>query len=356
MTIYNPPIGRRRQRRTAGACTMPLVLVISDRIAVRARLSTHLGLAGCAISEASDEVSGLEAMRDCQPDVVLCDLSAPGMRGDRLVLHLQYRHPEVADTPFIFFASDGFDNAEYGPANAANLDSAISFDVEILIRQVFDRLARDVQRSSGLEGREPNHVSYPVAGLREVLDRLPEAVVVVDNAGHAAFVNGAAKLILAPNDGLGVIDGRFVASNKVANAQIHEALARAKMSREPVFLNVDRPSGKRGYPLCICGLDETRDGDSSAALIAIFLADPATPSRLPAAWLCKRYSFTPKEGQIVADLAEGRSVEEIGHVQKVHPSTVHHHLKSIFRKTQTFRQSELISLVLYSSVVDRDCR
>lgn len=336
---------------------MPLVLVISKDATARAMLATHLGHAGCAVVQAPDEFSGLSVMRECQPDIVVCDLSVPGMRGDRLIFHLQRHHPEIADTPFIFFAGGGSDSADHAPANAADEDCATSSsDIDSLVRQVFDRLARDVECSSDLKGREASHVPCPVAALWEVLDRLPEAVIVVDNAGNAAFVNGAAKLILARDDGLGVTDGRLVAGNKVANAQIREALARAAMSSEPVFLNIDRPSGKRGYPLFICGLNEARCSDSSAAFLAVFLADPAIPSRLPVAWLCRRYSFTPKEGQIVADLAEGRSVEEIGHAQKVHASTVHHHLKSIFRKTQTFRQSELISLVLCSSVVDRDSR
>jgi DNA-binding NarL/FixJ family response regulator len=336
---------------------MPLVLVISNDATARAMLAKHLGHAGCAFVEAPDEFAGLAVMRECRPDIVLCDLSVPGMRGDRLMFHLQRRHPEIADTPFLFFAGDGFDSAGHAPADAATADPApSSSDSEVLVRQVFDRLARDVDGSSDLKGREAGHVPYPVAALWQVLDRLPEAVIVVDNAGNAAFVNGAAKLILARDDGLGVIDGRLVAADKVADAQIREALVRAAMSSEPVFLNIDRPSGKRGYPLFICGLNEARCSDSSAAFIAVFLADPAIPSRLPVAWLCKRYGFTPKEGQIVADLAEGRSVDEIGHTQKVHASTVHHHLKSIFRKTQTFRQSELISLVLCSSVVDRDSR
>ncbi|MGQ3030376.1 MAG: helix-turn-helix transcriptional regulator [Ferrovibrionaceae bacterium] len=87
-------------------------------------------------------------------------------------------------------------------------------------------------------------------------------------------------------------------------------------------------------------------------MVAVFLADPVARVRLKEISLCARYGLTPTEARIVADLAFGHSVETIADLHRISRYTIHHHLKSIFRKTDTTRQPELVALVLSSSMAE----
>ena len=60
------------------------------------------------------------------------------------------------------------------------------------------------------------------------------------------------------------------------------------------------------------------------------------------------YGLTPTEASIVGELINGRSVHSIGRTHRVSTNTLRTQLKSIFAKTGTQRQAELVSLVLRS--------
>jgi DNA-binding CsgD family transcriptional regulator len=56
--------------------------------------------------------------------------------------------------------------------------------------------------------------------------------------------------------------------------------------------------------------------------------------------------FTPVEHRICEQLLDGKTVKEIAMSQDIQSDTVKKHLQSIFKKTQTHRQSELIQLLM----------
>ncbi len=60
----------------------------------------------------------------------------------------------------------------------------------------------------------------------------------------------------------------------------------------------------------------------------------------------KLFMFTPVEHRICEQLLDGKTVKEIAMSQDIQSDTVKKHLQSIFKKTQTHRQSELIQLLM----------
>ena len=60
------------------------------------------------------------------------------------------------------------------------------------------------------------------------------------------------------------------------------------------------------------------------------------------------FGLTRKETKIAAALVDGLTTREIADVYGVSIETVRHHLKSIFAKTDTHRQAELVSLLISS--------
>jgi len=62
------------------------------------------------------------------------------------------------------------------------------------------------------------------------------------------------------------------------------------------------------------------------------------------------HDLTQAESELVGQLARGHSLEEASRARGVSINTMRSHLKSVFRKTATNRQAELVQLVLRSFV------
>lgn len=347
---------------------MALILIIEDEYELRAGLAAGLRIAGFDVAEAGDGDSGYTAIIDRRPDLVLCDISMPGLRGDRLLLRLRRERPEMARMPFLFLtALADRDSILAGQELGADDYLTKPVDLAILAGLIRQRLGQadrwretyddeiERQRAALLsELSERSRMSFLSAA--DVLNRLAEAVILVNPSGRAIFVNRAALHLLCGDDGLALDQGRLVARLGDGGRRLREALAAVRdagPSDPSVHLNIERPSGRRPYALRLCRLDTGPEIDGELGpMVAVFLADPVARARLSEISLCARYGLTPAEARIVADLALGHSVEAIGDLHGITRYTIHHHLKSIFRKTDTTRQPELVALVLSNSMVE----
>jgi len=63
------------------------------------------------------------------------------------------------------------------------------------------------------------------------------------------------------------------------------------------------------------------------------------------------YGLTRSEAQIVARLARGQTLEDIASTRGQQLNTIRTQVKSVFRKTNTRRQSDVIKLVLSGPAV-----
>ncbi|MDY7091597.1 MAG: sigma-54 dependent transcriptional regulator [Acidobacteriota bacterium] len=72
------------------------LLIIDDEPIFREDLASLLRDEGYQCRTAADGEAGLEAVRIDEPDLVVCDLSMPGMDGVGVVDHLATEHPDVA--------------------------------------------------------------------------------------------------------------------------------------------------------------------------------------------------------------------------------------------------------------------
>ncbi|MCC6615398.1 MAG: response regulator [Anaerolineae bacterium] len=79
---------------------MTHVLVIEDDTLVRDALVMTLTEAGYQVSDTPNGLSGLDAIKSQQPDLVLCDITMPGMSGFE-VLRETRKDPATVDIPFI---------------------------------------------------------------------------------------------------------------------------------------------------------------------------------------------------------------------------------------------------------------
>jgi DNA-binding CsgD family transcriptional regulator len=61
--------------------------------------------------------------------------------------------------------------------------------------------------------------------------------------------------------------------------------------------------------------------------------------------LTRAFGLTPAEARLASIIAKGRSPEQAAGTLGISPGTARNHLKEIFGKTDTHRQSELVALL-----------
>ena len=86
------------------------------------------------------------------------------------------------------------------------------------------------------------------------------------------------------------------------------------------------------------------------AVAALFLTDPDQELCLPAPTIARLFGLTLAESRLTALLADGNSLEQAAEALGISRHTARNQLKSIFQKTETHRQGELVRLVLTSVV------
>ncbi len=97
--------GRLRKRVRA-----PRVLLIDDDAAIRTLCSVNLRVLGIEVIEAEDGVQGLELARRERPDIVLLDVSMPGLDGFE-VGEIVRRHRKTRHIPLMFLSGEAGNDA-----------------------------------------------------------------------------------------------------------------------------------------------------------------------------------------------------------------------------------------------------
>jgi DNA-binding CsgD family transcriptional regulator len=77
------------------------------------------------------------------------------------------------------------------------------------------------------------------------------------------------------------------------------------------------------------------------AAALLFIVDPANRSGVPFAWIIDAYGLTPAEARVAIAASSGLTIPETAHRLGLSPNTIKAHLRKVFAKTGTNRQTEL---------------
>jgi len=189
--------------------------------------------------------------------------------------------------------------------------------------------------------------------LREVLDRFPAGVILLDKDSRAVLSNRSADHILALADGIRLDRGRPRLEDARQDREFQRLLdevvqVRAVRGRSyGKTMSVLRPSGRRSFASTLMPLLAPPPGTNPREAVAIFfVADPEGSQISTASVLEGLYDLTPAEAELLRLLAEGHSLEEVAQKRGVTMNTARSQLKQVFAKTETRRQGELVRLVL----------
>jgi DNA-binding CsgD family transcriptional regulator/PAS domain-containing protein len=229
-----------------------------------------------------------------------------------------------------------------------------AFDTEdrtTLLTLLVPHLQQALRAQNGL-----SNLSSRAADLTQALDSVDHAIVVARSEGRIVHANAAAERLLREGDGLATQAGRLVVSAPHLRAGV-EALLRGALSgdalgvRQGGSLACARPSGKRPYavhvlPLNHHGAEFTPRGPTAMLVIV----DPERRPMPAAERLRQLFGLTKTEAAVAQLVVNGHGLGPIGEQLVLSRDTVKTHLRSVFNKTGTHRQAELVRLLLAITV------
>jgi len=80
---------------------MPKILIVDDEAGVRNTIDAMLSLDGHAVIHAEDGVQALESIKRHLPDVVICDIEMPRLKGYGVLAEMR-ENPVLSKIPIIF--------------------------------------------------------------------------------------------------------------------------------------------------------------------------------------------------------------------------------------------------------------
>jgi DNA-binding CsgD family transcriptional regulator len=192
---------------------------------------------------------------------------------------------------------------------------------------------------------------YPTAGLLAALDSLSLAVILLSANGLVVTMNRAAKRLLNKNGGLRASEEGLVADCPDESAHLRQLVAEAATVRagaEIELTGVLSISRHNASPLQLM-VSPSRgfDLDETHPVRVIVFAGDATQRVAPKDDTLRiLFGLTPAECRVAMLLAGGRSPSEISTLVGVSRNTLKSQLSSIYRKTGTGRQAQLVRLLL----------
>ncbi len=185
------------------------------------------------------------------------------------------------------------------------------------------------------------------------LDSLTFGVLLLSEQGRVLVHNRAADKVFAQKDGIVLAASGISSTVPEEDRRLQNMLAAAsgsaKTTTKPAggMITISRPSGQRPLTIALTpvGGESWMLGSERPAALAI-LTDPES-GQLPMLQVVTRlFGLTKREVRLAELLAEGKSTKEAAAECRVSIHTTRSQLKSIFQKTGTTRQGELVSLVL----------
>lgn len=186
-----------------------------------------------------------------------------------------------------------------------------------------------------------------------LLNLLPMGVILTDQESQIIHTNDAAKQILDQNDGVGRYRHRLGAATSHETKTLRGLIYKASETTQAQgfgsggAMPVSRPSMLRSFAVLVTPLphDEygTLKGNPTAA---VFVTDPEEETETQDQILIRLYQLTPAEAKLAMLLMQGISLDAAADELQIAKGTARVHMRNIFSKTDTHRQSELVRLLL----------
>ncbi len=183
-----------------------------------------------------------------------------------------------------------------------------------------------------------------IAATTDALEHIRYAALVCDDKGRIVRLNAQAAHLMGPM--IDMADKTLKFRDAQSAARFHTMIASALkteriFSTEALTSTVLNPQGKPLLIRAVCLEGKGRFMFSGGFVLLLVKPQPKSPDMM----LTQRYRLTPTEIRIAKSLSSGASVQDIAAAAGVKIETVRTQLKSIFSKTDTHSQGQLVALL-----------
>lgn len=175
-----------------------------------------------------------------------------------------------------------------------------------------------------------------------------EATLLLDDSGQIARCCDATDKILINGDGLSGSGRRLKASDPISDERLQGLMTGAvtRYSRAG-SIRIARPSGRAAYVVTAYPLVRPiRHLVPAVAAALVTIVDPTAVRRMKTDLWREAFGLTAREQQIAALLVSGHSLESISAVLAISRDTVRIHLRHLMAKSDTTRQTDLVTLLM----------
>jgi len=184
-----------------------------------------------------------------------------------------------------------------------------------------------------------------------LLDRYPAAILLLDEHKSIVYANRRAEAFRAAVDGIRLSREGIVLARKQDNDKLQTLIAGvlsgAALPGVGGVMRAPRRSGKRAYGILVAPIAGRYPGLTAfRPAVCIIITDPETRTSLPSDRLRGAFGLTEAEAMLAALLATGEELRSAAAKLGITYGTARARLAEIFQKTDTRRQSELVSVLL----------
>jgi DNA-binding CsgD family transcriptional regulator len=233
--------------------------------------------------------------------------------------------------------------AIYRPRHLGDFDGE---EIQLLQRLV-PHLARALHVGRHMRASQPHQWQ-----TEEALNLLNFAILLLAGDGRIVFTNRAAADLLRRGDGITSRGGKLAATEHTSNARlvtvVLQVANQAAQPRTAQALHLDRGPARR--PLQVWAVPLPHDSHSRLIStwrsdVMLLITDPAITLAPPIDVLRALYELTDAEAHLAAALLEDVRLDQYAGRAGISMNTARTHLKSIFAKTDTNRQAQLVHLL-----------
>jgi DNA-binding CsgD family transcriptional regulator len=221
-----------------------------------------------------------------------------------------------------------------------------------LIRRLLPHLKRALDIHAHVSAVEAR-----VGALSFSVERFACGVIFLDRRGGVLTLNGIARSLVDAHDGLSINDRTLEATNREDTLKIRRLVHGLDVDRHGAaaqsggIVRLRRGSGKRPLVAVIAPLRPTPlqrelpDAPLQPGVV-VFVHDPEREIGSHEQHLARLFALTPAEARVAWAMLKGDRIDEIADRLAVSINTVRTHLKRLFAKTDTRRQSELVRTLI----------
>ncbi|MDM1019565.1 helix-turn-helix transcriptional regulator [Acinetobacter sp. VNK23] len=190
-----------------------------------------------------------------------------------------------------------------------------------------------------------------------LIDKLSQPIMLLNLAGQVSHLNMAAKQLFDKNTILKIEDNKFILpepyqSQLMENLQHIEYLFKSRQLLSEQILDdgcikiIDENDEVLYIFATLLISEQEMKAFGIRPSVMLTFYHPGYSSTVDAHLLHAAFNLSPAEAKVALSLLEGDLPKEIAQKHQVHLDTVRKQLHSIFKKTSTSRQAELVKLLL----------